>query len=146
MTTELLAAFEIIGLPAPQGSKTKMPNGAMVEGSSASGRLKHTNWRSDIATAARDFMQGDAPFDGALLLMVTFRVPMPKSRPAAAHADGARPCTVMPDLDKLIRTLGDGLKSGGMISDDARIYRIEADKFEVHGWTGAEVVLRRWTP
>lgn len=34
MTTTL----RILGVPAPQGSKTRMPNGAMVEAASATGR------------------------------------------------------------------------------------------------------------
>jgi len=33
--------LRVIGVPAPQGSKTRMPNGAMVEGGSAAGRAKH---------------------------------------------------------------------------------------------------------
>ena len=40
--------FNIIGLPAPQGSKTRMPNGAMVEGSSTSGRARLRDWRSTV--------------------------------------------------------------------------------------------------
>ena len=44
--------FNVIGVPAPQGSKTRMPNGAMVEGSSATGRAKHRTWRQAVAHEA----------------------------------------------------------------------------------------------
>lgn len=72
---------------------------------------------------------------------------MPKSRPAAARDAEWWPCAVTPDLDKIVRALGDGLKAGGMIADDARIFRLgTVEKIEVHGWTGAEIVLSRWTP
>lgn len=36
-----------------------------------------------------------------------------------------------------------GLTDGGLIVDDARFYKIEVEAYEVTGWTGAEIVLRR---
>lgn len=138
-----LAAFEILGLPAPQGSKTRMPNGAMVEGGSTTGRVKHKSWRAAVAEAARD-LADDEPYDGALSLSVTFRLPMPASRPRAIRDAGHGHKTTKPDLDKLLRTLCDGMTAGGLIRDDARICHIDAAKIEVVGWVGAEVVLRRF--
>jgi Holliday junction resolvase RusA-like endonuclease len=137
-----LAEFNILGIPTPQGSKTRMPNGAMIEGSSTSGRLKHKSWRAAVAEAAQEHALSE-PIDGPLWLVVTFRFPMPTSRPKAVREAGKAPKTTAPDLDKLIRALGDGLTQGGLIRDDARIHRIQANKVEVIGWSGAEVWLGR---
>jgi Holliday junction resolvase RusA-like endonuclease len=137
-----LAEFNILGIPTPQGSKTRMPNGAMIEGSSTSGRLKHKSWRAAVAEAAQDQVLGE-PLDGALWLVTTFRFPMPTSRPKAARVAGWGWKTTAPDLDKLVRALGDGLTQGGLIRDDARITRVWANKVEVIGWSGAEVWIGR---
>ena len=99
--------FEVIGLPAAQGSKRHVGNGVMVESSK-----KVAPWRDSVAGAARDIAEriGDsAPFDGPLDLDVTFRFPMPASRKAAVRSAGHAPKTTAPDLDKLIRAVGDAL-------------------------------------
>jgi Holliday junction resolvase RusA-like endonuclease len=140
-----LAAFEILGVPAPQGSKTKMPNGGMVEGSSTTGRAKHKAWRQAVASAARDIAESE-PHDGPLQVIIEFRLPMPKSRPAAVRAAGKWPHTVKPDKDKLVRSTFDGFVDGGLIADDARLFSHLIEAYEVTGWLGAEVVLRKWEP
>ncbi len=140
-----LAAFEVIGLPAPQGSKTRVPNGAMLEGGSATGRAKQKAWRADVAAVARDVAADtDAPFDQPLRLVVEFRLPMPMSRSKAARVVGKWPHAVKPDIDKVIRATLDGLTAGGLIKDDARVFAIEASAYEVTGWTGAEIMLEGW--
>jgi Holliday junction resolvase RusA-like endonuclease len=134
--------FEIIGLPTPQGSKTKMPNGAMLDGGKTrDARQRHKDWRTTVAQTARDVARttDGTPLDGPLYLAVTFRFPMPASRPKALRAAGEGWKTSSPDLDKLIRALGDGLQAGGLIRDDARFVTIEASKVEVDSWTGAYV-------
>lgn len=60
--------FEVLGTPTPQGSKTRMPNGAMVEGRSAGQRAMHRSWRTAVAEAARDVADGAAPLTGPLVL------------------------------------------------------------------------------
>lgn len=139
-----LVTFEILGVPSPQGSKTRMPNGAVIEGSSTSGRAKQKSWRAAVVEAARDCAD-TTPHDGPLQLTVEFRMPMPASRSKTIRTAGIWPCSVKPDIDKVIRGLLDGLTAGGLIRDDARIFAIEATKFEVIGWTGATVTLRQWT-
>lgn len=135
--------FEVLGLPAPQGSKTRMPNGAVVEGKSAEQRRRHGSWRDSIAAAAREAAEQieRAPLDGPLVLTVEFRFPMPSSRRKAVRDAGRCLKVSAPDLDKLVRTLGDGLQAGGLIRDDARLAQIHAGKFEVNGWTGAIVTI-----
>lgn len=131
--------FEVIGVPAPQGSKRHVGNGVMVESSKT---LRP--WRDSVAAAARDVANsiGDlAPLDGPLDLDVTFRFPMPASRPAAVRAVGIGPKVTAPDLDKLLRAIGDALEASGLVANDARICSVTAEKFEVTGWTGAIVAL-----
>ncbi len=138
--------FEVLGLPAPQGSKTRMPNGAMVEAGSASGRLRHKDWRTAVADAAREVAEHDdvaAPLDGPLGLSVEFRFPMAQSRPKAVRALGRAWKVSKPDTDKLLRSVGDALTVGGLIVDDARFVAVEAVKVEVTGWTGAIIRITR---
>lgn len=142
-------SFDVVGTPAPQGSKTRMPNGAMVEGRSTAQRQGHAHWRSAVAQAARAAMAAQGltgPLGGPLTLYVNFRFTMPKSRKKAAREAGIDLKTSAPDLDKLIRSTGDALKEGGMIVDDALFANISAVKYEVTGWTGAQITVRQVTP
>lgn len=135
--------FEVLGIPAQQGSKRHVGNGIMVE---AAKNLPA--WRDSVAGAARDVADriGDlTPLDGPLDLDVTFRFPMPASRKAAVRAAGHAPKTTAPDLDKLIRAVGDALTASGLIRDDARISSITAEKVEVVGWTGAIIRITEAT-
>lgn len=136
--------FEVVGLPAPQGSKTRMPNGAMVEGGSQTGRENHKSWRAAVTEAARNVAGHEdiaAPLTGPLHLTIEFRFPMPKSRPARVRGAGIGPKSTKPDLDKLLRSTGDSLTAAGLIRDDALIAEIAATKVEVIGWTGATITL-----
>lgn len=134
--------FEILGVPAPQGSKTRMPNGAVVEGGSKTGRAKTKAWRRAVAEVARD-LAGPEPLDEPLGIDLEFRMPMPKSRPARAREAGRWPHMVKPDIDKLLRATLDGLTDGGLIRDDSRIVAVGMEAWEVVGWTGAIVSLSR---
>ncbi len=143
-----LAAFEVVGLPAPQGSKRAIARGqraVLVDGSSDVGKAKTKAWRHAVAEVGRDIAE-DEPHDGPLQLSVTFRMPMPASRPKRVQQAGIWPHAVKPDIDKLLRATVDALTDSGLIRDDARLFAIEAEAFEVTGWTGAEIVLRRWEP
>lgn len=132
--------FEVIGTPAPQGSKRHVGNGVMVESSK---RVKP--WRQAVATAARDVADHadvEAPLDGPLHLDVVFRFPMPASRSKAQRALGALFKVSAPDLSKLVRSTEDALQEAGLIRDDARICRLTASKHEIpDGWTGAVITL-----
>ena len=130
--------FEVVGSPAAQGSKKHVGGGRMVE--MAKG---HKPWRDAVAHAARDIANtiDDAPLDGALMLTVEFRFPMPTSRRKVVRDAGRCPKISAPDLDKAIRAVGDALQAGGLIRDDARLCEIHASKVEVIGWTGAIIRL-----
>lgn len=74
-------------------------------------------WRARIEAAARLAMPRwgvTAPLDGALSLSAVFWMPRGKT----VKRDEP---TVPPDLDHLLRALGDALTKSGAIADDARI-------------------------
>ena len=141
--------FNVIGLPAPQGSKTRMPNGALVEGSSATGRAKHRTWRQAVAHEAHQQRQLlEHCFTGPLVVDVVFRFPMPASRPAAfkrrvAEGEITGWKVTKPDLDKLARSVGDALTEAGLIERDEMIAQWLVSKIEVPAgeWTGADITV-----
>jgi Holliday junction resolvase RusA-like endonuclease len=91
---------------------------------------KLTNWRSDVMEAAGTAMGITVRMPmilGPVVMNVVFWVPRPLS-----ISEKKRPHPVVePDLDKMVRTIGDSLqeKTGaGMIKDDKQIIRIVAEK------------------
>ena len=129
-------SFDVIGSPSPQGSKRSIGNNVFIETSKG---LKP--WRNAVAAQARVEMGRMLPLSGPLHLTVQFRFPMPQSRPAAIRRAGLGPKTTTPDLDKLVRAVGDALKEGGMVRDDALFCELTASKVEVDGWSGASVTV-----
>jgi Holliday junction resolvase RusA-like endonuclease len=143
----VLVTFDVFGTPAPQGSTRAfvVGNRAVTTNKGTPGQMA---WRDSVAQMAHTMAQGlgdDAPMTGALRLAVTFRFPMPASRSKAVRALGEAPKTTAPDLDKLIRSVGDALQAGGLVQDDARFSTITASKVEVTGWTGATIRVSRET-
>lgn len=114
-----------------------------MEGGSKDARARHRDWRAAVADGARLAGERSAqptPFDGPVRVEITFRFPMPRSRPKKISEVGWAYKPTMPDLDKLIRSVGDAMKDGGLISDDARIVSLVVNKIEVVGsWSGAEI-------
>lgn len=143
--------FEVLGLPVQQGSKSAFVRGGkavMVESGKG-----HAAWRTDVANAARQAMRDAGltqPLDGPLALYVTFRFPCPTSRPKAHRTAAQRPQgapkTTTPDLDKLVRCIGDALTASGLIRDDARIWTLDARKIETTSWTGADILIGEHQP
>jgi crossover junction endodeoxyribonuclease RusA len=108
--------IEVLGEPASQGSHSVI-HGRIVQVNSA----KHKRWRNAVAFAAMDLItDGWELLDEPLELSVIFYLPRPKTATREFPA-------VMPDLDKLIRAVGDSL-SGLVYVDDSRIIAINAQK------------------
>ena len=108
--------FDVSGEPASQGSHSVI-HGRIVQVNSA----KHKRWRNAVAFAALDLVGTDWELiDDPVELSVIFYLPRPKTATREFPA-------VMPDLDKLIRSVGDSL-SGTIIRDDSRIIAISAQK------------------
>jgi crossover junction endodeoxyribonuclease RusA len=109
--------IDVSGDPASQGSHSVI-NGRIVQVNSA----KHKRWRNAVVFAALDLIGEDwVPIDEPVELSVIFYLPRPKTATREFPA-------VMPDLDKLIRAVGDSLTTAGIISDDSRIIAIHAQK------------------
>lgn len=139
----MTVAFQVFGIPAPQGSKQPMrsPSGKLYVREQLSESVDL--WRSAVAAAAAK--TGYRFASGPLTAVAEFRFPMPKSRPVGVRRAGRAWKTTAPDLDKIIRATGDALKASGMIQDDALIVHWSARKLEVwDDWTGAAIML--YTP
>ena len=130
--------FTVVGTPVQQGSKRHVGGGRMIEAANG-----HREWRHAVATeaAAVAAARPDCPLDGPLCLSVRFAFPMPASRPRRAIRLGRAWKTTAPDLDKLIRSIGDALTESGLIRDDARIGMVMASKVETTDAAGAEIGL-----
>lgn len=119
--------FRCPGLPAPQGSKraVRLRNGRTVLLES-SARVRP--YRATLALVARQAWPGP-PSAGAVALEVVFRFPRPKSHlRASGEVRGSAPSIPSrPDLDKLVRALGDAL-TGIVYLDDGQIGRWVATK------------------
>jgi crossover junction endodeoxyribonuclease RusA len=110
--------IDVSGDPASQGSHSVI-NGRIVQVNSS----KHKKWRNAVVFAALDLIgDGWTPIDEPVELTVIFYLPRPKSVLTRSFP------TVMPDLDKLIRAVGDSLTDAGIIRDDSRIITITARK------------------
>jgi Holliday junction resolvase RusA-like endonuclease len=127
--------IRVYGEPAPQGSKTaRVINGHVVMWESSK---KLPGWRESVHMACKvAAMEHAVPMLGAVELHLKFYMPRPKS------VSRKYPNT-MPDLDKLIRGVGDSLQSSGVLSNDGQIVSIIADKVYASDPTenGVEIVL-----
>lgn len=118
--------IDVIGTPAPQGSKRHVGGGRMVESSK-----KVKPWRTAIAAEALNHTFGPWPYVG---VAVVFRLKRPKSHYRTGRfadqlrADAPQYPAKYPDLDKLCRSTLDGLKAGGAFEDDALVVALDARK------------------
>lgn len=128
--------IHVSGTPAPQGSKTHVGGGRMIESSK-----KVKPWRRAVVAAAMPHTVKHGTQDGPLNVTIEFSLRMPKSRPAKTRRHGWNWSTVPPDLDKLVRSTLDGLTESGLITDDARVCELTASKRETTGPEGAVITI-----
>ncbi|MCM1964906.1 RusA family crossover junction endodeoxyribonuclease [Streptomyces sp. G1] len=144
------------GTPAPQGSKTHVGGGRMIESSAAL-----APWRRAVtvqATTARNRVRGWRRITGPVEISAVFTLARPASHFGTGRNAGmlrraapARPSSV-PDLSKLIRAAEDSLTDAGIWQDDALVvgYRSVAKHYVTdHGWAPdvlekPGVVIRVW--
>lgn len=136
-----MITFTVYGIPVPQGSKVPVKNAVgRIVGSRESNASRLRPWRQEVADGAQAMADKHGCLDGPLKLVVTFRFPMPKSAPKVDRVRGWRPKSTTPDADKILRAVGDAMKAGGLVVDDARFADIHVRKVEVFNeWTGAEI-------
>lgn len=141
--------FRVYGIPAPQGSKipgVSSKTGKMFVREQSGKTLK--SWREDVKNAAlvaRGVDDSGAvtteaipTLTGAITLRIQFYMPRPASVKVAK-----RPLPIVaPDLDKLVRGVGDALKAAGVYKDDAQICAIHATK--VYGTDEAQASPGAW--
>lgn len=125
-------SLSVTGDPASQGSHAIM-HGRIVQVNSS----KHKAWRKAIVQEANATLPDDwHPIDEPCELIVAFYLPKPKT------VDRQLP-SVSPDLDKLIRAVGDSLTDSGVVTDDSRIVRISARKLYAEGiQPGATILVK----
>jgi crossover junction endodeoxyribonuclease RusA len=112
--------FDVIGRPAPQGSKKSIGNNRFIESSKFL-----PAWRNTVKQAAEDAVNanGWARVSGPVELEVMFYL----DRPSSVSATKRPHPTVPPDLDKLVRGVGDAL-TGVVYDDDSQVIRCLAWK------------------
>lgn len=128
-----ITSFFVEGEPRPQGSKTPVRRGnkiILIEGTGKAPQL-HKAWRAAVASAARRAAAEDGvqEIDYAVRVELQFVIPRPKSKHKRIKA-----VTVKPDIDKLSRSVLDGMTSsqkepGLLLKDDSVVVEIEASKY-----------------
>lgn len=119
--------FWVPGKAAPQGSKRHVGGGRMIESSKALGP-----WREHVSYAAQLAMAGQNLMEGAIVMVADFALPR-----IQAIRKTTPPHTKKPDLDKILRALGDAL-TGIVYVDDAQIVAF-ADEHEATRKRYAEI-------
>jgi crossover junction endodeoxyribonuclease RusA len=124
--------FTVLGVPQPQGSKTIV----MRKGKRPVLREDNpqtTPWRSTVVAAAVDAMNSRQLRSGPLRLQVVFVFPRPAGHYGTGRNHGKlKPSAALyvpkrPDVDKLLRAVGDAL-TGVVWRDDAQVVIVQAEK------------------
>lgn len=130
MITPHTLVFEVLGLPAPQGSKRAFVNkksGKVSLVESAGDKVK--TWRDDVRNAAIDAADraGWVAPEHGVLVDLHFYLPRPKGHyrtgknAGLLRVDAPVGHITRPDKDKLERSTNDALTSSGVIRDDSCI-------------------------
>jgi crossover junction endodeoxyribonuclease RusA len=148
-----LVAIDILGTPAPQGSKRARPifRGPRSQ-QEFTGRVAVmeqlnktvTAWRQDVRSAAEQHA-GHFPAHVPLRVTIHFSMPRPASAPKRRRTwpSGSRN-----DIDKLCRSTLDALTSSAVFADDGQIIDLHAVKDyagfgEGPSHPGARIVITR---
>lgn len=125
-----MISFFVSGVPTPQGSaRAFVVNGKPII-TSANRNLGA--WRRLMSDAAQAHA---CMIEGPVKLNVAFVLPRPKSLPKKVHWHLKKP-----DLDKLVRAVGDSL-TGIMWKDDSQVVTIEATKSYAMGAESVGVLI-----
>jgi crossover junction endodeoxyribonuclease RusA len=132
------------GQPAAQGSKRHVGNGVMLE---TNPHLK--SWRSVVAGACLDATSAlliETPIHRCLRMEIIFFYPRPQAhygkRKGERYLKPTAPTHKQstPDLDKLVRAIGDALKGVAYV-DDALVVELQAAKVYTEAQAGAHITL-----
>ena len=148
--------IEVVGTPAPQGSKRHVGRGIMVESS----KLVRP-WREAVKHAALTALalgpedeQGMAwreafPFDrDPVRVVITFQMPRPRAHYGSDGITLRRTAPVFsasrPDVDKLVRSTFDALEDA-CVFRDSQVASVVAAKRYADGAPGAVIFIDRLT-
>lgn len=137
--------FTVLGIPAPKGSARAFFVKKLGRAVITSANAKTRPWEQAIRAEAANAQRGQPPQVAAMSVGVEFRFPRPLGH---YRKDGSlKPSAPMrhtkkPDLDKLARTLLDGL-TGVAFVDDSQVCSLVGSKRYVTGGEapGAEVMV-----
>ena len=121
----MIQAF-VPGIPQPQGSKNAYVRGQRAVIVEANKKLMP--WRKSVSEALEAANVSCQPLEGALTLEVVFFLPQARTNKKPYPSQ-------KPDLDKMIRGIGDAATQSGCIEDDAQIVEIVAHKL----WASEEL-------
>lgn len=121
----------IPGRPVPQGSKRWLPNGHMKEANEA---LRP--WRATVTSwVLKTMLEREVEkLEGPLIVSMSFAMKRPKGHYGTGKNEGtlkpSAPWYVkgVPDLDKLVRAVNDGITDAGLWNDDSQVVLLSADK------------------
>lgn len=144
-----MISFTVYGTPAQMGSKK-----AFVRGNRAiitdDNSQKRKQWANAVATAAAEAMEGASLLQGPLRLTVLFYFARPKSHFGSGKnfkqlkASAPERHAQSPDLDKLIRCLGDAM-TGIVYQDDRQISCIIASRHWTIEQERADILVDWWS-
>jgi Holliday junction resolvase RusA-like endonuclease len=140
-------SFTVFGTdPAPQGSKKYVGTRRTAAGANipmiVEASPKLPAWRKAVSDAVKQAMidSGDlSKFDGAVKLEAVFYLTRKKTVTREYP-------TVPPDLDKVLRSLMDGItaKGEGVWGDDSQVVRLEVSKKYAVGQSGVAVTISNY--
>lgn len=111
--------INVVGIPAPQGSKKSIGNNRFVETSK-----KLPAWRKAVKEAALEVMATEQKIEGPVRVVIWFFLPRPKTISMKQRKFPIVP----PDCDKLVRSVLDSLTQAGVWTDDSLVISIHANK------------------
>lgn len=128
MSRTPVLSVHVLGVPRPQGSLKVLPNGGVKYSD------RTYEWRRLVTATMRHALEDAAPLTGPIVMHVVFELPRPAGHSGTGKNAGvlrsSAPCwpTTAPDLDKLLRAIGDALTDAGAWRDDAQVVEIRARK------------------
>lgn len=130
--------FDVIGRPAPQGSKRAFVRNGRANLVEVAGATLKT-WRADVEAAARAALSEEPILEDPVEVHIGFRLPRPKSRPDGDW-HGTRP-----DVDKLTRAVLDAMTTASVWTDDCLVADLRVWKRYTPAGSepGASISVRR---
>lgn len=147
-------AFDVVGIPAPQGSKRGFYNKQLGRVQMVESSKKVRPWRQDVAAAAAQAIDAAGWEHRGLPVRVTVDFYLPRTkghygtgRNAHLLRDGAPQWpAVKPDIDKTARSTFDALGTAGCFADDSRIVETRLSKrYADRNRPGARIIVELLT-